>query len=442
MVCSLTNRLYGGDLIKPILQVALDLLELDRAVQIALEAADGGADWIEAGTPLIKSEGMDAVRELKKALPDKKIVADMKTVDTGAMEVEMAAKAGASIVAMLATSDDSTITDALRGARQYGVEIMVDLLGTPDPVTRSKELEALGVDYVCVHVGIDQQMMGRRAIDFLDQILGQVRIPVAVAGGINAESAAEAVASGASIVIVGGSVTRSPEVTKSGLKIREAMDSALEGYERKAKKSMDEEMIEIFREVSTPNISDAMHRKGAMRDVLPINPGKKIVGKAITVQTFEGDWAKSVEAIDLAGPENVIVIYNGSRYISCWGGLATQSCKMKGVAGVVIDGAVRDLDEVRELDYPIFASSVTPCAGEPKGMGEINAEITCGGLSVRPGDIIVGDDSGVVVIPRERAYEIARRAKEVEKTESRLREEIKRGRTLSEVANLKKWEKK
>ena len=442
MVCSLTTRLYGGDLIKPILQVALDLLELDRAVQIALEAADGGADWIEAGTPLIKSEGMDAVRELKKALPTKKIVADMKTVDTGAMEVEMAAKAGANIVAILAASDDSTITDALRAARKYGVDIMVDLLGAPDPVARSKELEALGVDYICVHVGIDQQMMGRRAIDFLDQILGHVKIPVAVAGGIDANSAAEAVASGASIVIVGGSVTRSPDVTKSGLKIREAMDSALDKYERRAKKSMDEEMMEIFREVSTPNISDAMHRKGAMRDILSINPNKKIVGTAITVQTFEGDWAKSVEAIDLAGPENVIVIYNGSRYISCWGGLATQSCKMKGVAGVVIDGAVRDLDEIREMDYPIFASAITPCAGEPKGMGEINAEITCGGQPVKPGDIIVGDESGVVVIPRERGYEIARRAKEVEKTESRLREEIKRGKTLSEVANLKKWEKK
>ncbi len=270
---------------------------------------------------------MDAVRELKKALPDKKIVADMKTVDTGAMEVEMAAKAGANIVAMLAASDDSTITDALRGARQYGVEIMVDLLGASDPVTRSKELEALGVNYVCVHVGIDQQMMGRRAIDFLNQIVDQVNIPVAVAGGIDADSAAEAVASGAAIVIVGGNITRSADVTKSGQKIREAMDSALEKYEKRAKKSMDEEMIEIFREVSTPNISDAMHRKGAMRDILPINPGKKIVGKAVTVQTFEGDWAKSVEAIDVAGPDNVIVIYNGSRYISCWGGLPPRAAR-------------------------------------------------------------------------------------------------------------------
>jgi 3-hexulose-6-phosphate synthase/6-phospho-3-hexuloisomerase len=126
--------------------VALDLLELDRSIQIAKEAVSGGADWIEAGTPLIKSEGMDAVREMKKALPGTKIVADMKTVDTGAMEVEMAAKAGADIVALLAASDNSTIEDALRAARKYGVQIMMDLLTVPDPVKRSRELDALGVD--------------------------------------------------------------------------------------------------------------------------------------------------------------------------------------------------------------------------------------------------------------------------------------------------------
>ncbi len=413
---------------------------MDRAVQIAKEAVEGGADWIEAGTPLIKSEGMNAVRELKKALPEKKIVADMKTVDTGSMEVEMAAKAGAGVVVILAASDDSTIEDALRAARQFGVEIMGDLLGTPDPVARSKELEALGVDYICVHVGIDQQMMGRDTIDFLKEIVDEVKVPVAVAGGIDAASASEAVASGASVVIVGGNIVRSAEVTDSALAIRRSMDDARPGARKRM--GMDEELVFILREVSTPNISDAMHRKGAMRDITPINVGVKMVGTAVTVQTFEGDWAKSVEAIDVAGPGNVIVIYNGSRYISPWGGLATLSCKNKGIEGVVIDGAVRDVDEIRDLEYPVFASAVTPNAGEPKGMGEINAEITCGGQAVRPGDYIVGDDCGVVVIPRERGYEIARRAKEVEKTESRLYEEIKRGKTLSQVANLEKWEKK
>ncbi|HPS91612.1 MAG TPA: bifunctional hexulose-6-phosphate synthase/ribonuclease regulator [Methanothrix sp.] len=424
---------------KPILQVALDLLELDRSIQIAKEAVSGGADWIEAGTPLIKSEGMDAVREIKKALPGTKIVADMKTVDTGAMEVEMAAKAGADIVALLAVSDNSTIEDALRAARKYGVQIMMDLISVPDPVKRSRELEAIGVDYICVHVGIDQQMTGRDTVDFLKEIAKVVSTPLAAAGGIDPVTGAEAIASGAAIVIVGGSIVRSADVTASALKLRDAIDHAQ--VSAGARMSRDEEMVAIFREVSAPNISDAMHRKGAMRGILPINLKTKIVGRAVTVQTFAGDWAKPVEAIDMCGPGDVLVIYNGSDYISPWGGLATLSSKNRGIEGVVIDGAVRDVDEIRELNYPIFASGITPNAGDPKGMGEINSEITCGGQTVRPGDYIVGDESGVVVIPKERAYEIARRAKEVQKMESRLYEEIRRGGTLSTVANLKKWEK-
>ena len=419
--------------------MALDILELDRSIQIAKEAVLGGADWIEAGTPLIKSVGMDAVREMKKALPGVRILADMKTVDTGAMEVEMAAKAGADIVALLASSDNSTIEDALRAARKYGVQIMMDLLTVPDPVKRSQELEALGVDYICVHVGIDQQMTGRDTVDFLKEIAKVVNIPVAAAGGIDAVTGAEAVANGAAIVIVGGSIVRSAQVTASAEKIREAIDHAR--ISAAPKMSREEDMIAIFREVSGPNISDAMHRKGAMRGILPINLGIKIVGKAVTVQTFPGDWAKPVEAIDMAGPGDVLVIYNGSNSISPWGGLATLSCKMRGVEGAVIDGAVRDVDEIRALKYPIWASGITPNAGDPKGMGEINSEINCGGQTVKPGDYIVADENGVVVIPKERAYEIARRAKEVEKMESRLYEEIRRGSTLSQVANLKKWEK-
>ena len=388
---------------------------------------------------MIKSEGMNAVREMKKALPGVRIVADMKTVDTGAMEVEMAAKAGADIVAILASSDNATIEDAVRAARKYGVEIMLDLLTVPDPVKRSRELEALGVDYICVHVGIDQQMTGRDTIDFLRDIVKEVATPVAAAGGIDALTGAEAVASGAAIVIVGGSIVRSADVTGSARKIREAIDHAQS--QGGAKVSREEEMIAIFREVSSSNISDAMHRKGAMRGILPINLGSKIVGRAVTVQTFAGDWAKPVEAIDLAGPGDVLVIYNGSNFIAPWGGLATLSCKIKGIEGAVIDGAVRDVDEIRAMNYPIFSSGITPNAGDPKGMGEINSEITCAGQAVKPGDYIVGDESGVVVVPKERAYEIARRAKEVEKTESRLYEEIRRGSTLSQVAKLKKWEK-
>ncbi|WP_412534892.1 3-hexulose-6-phosphate synthase [Methanosarcina sp.] len=423
----------------PIIQVALDLLELDRAIEIAKEAIKGGADWIEIGTPLIKSEGMDAIRTMRKAFPDRTILADMKTVDTGAIEVEMAAKAGADVVIVLGSADDSTLLDALRSAHKYGVRLMADLISAPDPVKRVIELEALGVDYVNVHIGIDQQMMGKDPISLLREISQRVNVQLAVAGGLDASSAVKAVKAGAKVVIVGGNITHSDNVTEAARKIRQSVDSP-DAVEIRNVITVDQEIREILKEVSTSNISDAMHRKGAMKGIHPLVRGK-MVGTAVTVQTFPGDWAKPVEAIDIAKEGDVLVIYNENKDIACWGGLATWSSLNKGIAGVVIEGAVRDIDEVENLGLPIYTSNTVPNAGDPKGFGEINAEITCGGQTVKPGDYIVGDESGVVVIPAERAYELARRAKEVYKTEKRLFDEIKRGGTLSEIMNLKKWEK-
>ncbi|HHV24472.1 MAG: bifunctional hexulose-6-phosphate synthase/ribonuclease regulator [Methanosarcina sp.] len=424
----------------PIIQVALDLLELDRSVEIAKEAIAGGADWIEIGTPLIKSEGMDAIRTMRKAFPDRTILADMKTVDTGAMEVEMAAKAGSDIVIVLGSADDSTLLDALRSAHKYGVRLMADLISAPDPAKRAVELEALGVDYLNVHIGIDQQMTGKDPISLLKEISQRVRIQLAVAGGLDANSAVQAVKAGAKIVIVGGNITRSDNVTEAARKIRQSVDSP-DAVEIHDVDTIDQEIRAILKEVSTSNISDAMHRKGAMKGIRPLVRGK-MVGTAVTVQTFPGDWAKPVEAIDIAKEGDVIVIYNENKDIACWGGLATQSSLNKGIAGVVIEGAARDIDEIENLGLPIYTSNAVPNAGDPKGLGEINAEITCGGQTVKPGDYIVGDESGVVVIPAERAYELARRAKEVYKTEKRLFDEIKRGGTLSEILKLKKWEKR
>ncbi len=408
-------------------------------MQIAKEATAVGVDWIEAGTPLIKSEGMDAVRKLKGAFPDHTILADMKTVDTGAMEVEMAAKAGADIVILLGSADDATILDSVRASRKYGVKLMADLISTNEPVTRAQQLENLGIDYINVHVGIDQQMVGKNPMDILKDIADKVNVPIAVAGGMDAKTCAQAVKFGADIVIVGGNITRSGNVTKSARAIRESVDAPIDVVV--SKRSIDEDIHQLLMSVSTPNISDAMHRKGAMQNIRSMVKGKKMVGRAVTVQTFAGDWAKPVEAIDIADPGEVLVIYNGSDHVAPWGGLATLSCLNKGLGGVVIDGAVRDIDEIEQLDLPVFASSSVPNAGEPKGFGEINAEIVCGAQAVKPGDYIVGDDNGVVVVPKERAYEIARRAKEVEKTESRLYDEIRKGRTLSEIMKLEKWEK-
>ncbi len=428
---------------RPVLQVALDFENLSRALTAAREAVDGGADWVEAGTPLIKSEGLDAVRELKKAFPDRRIVADMKIMDTGAFEVEIAAKAGADLVTVLGAADDDTIAEAVRGGELYGAEVVVDLLGVADPVARTRRSAELGAAAVCWHVGIDMQMQAKTPFAVLGELAKATSLPVAVAGGLNSETVAEAVRAGAQILIVGGAITKSPNIAEATRQIRQAIATQKEVATELFRRYSGAEVREAFLKVSSPNVTDAMQRQGAMHDILPRlrDTTVRMAGPAVTVVTRDGDWAKPVEAIDRAGPGDVIVIDAGGGPTAVWGELASWSAHGRKVAGVVIDGAIRDLDAILELGLPAFSRSVSPDAGEPKGHGEIGIEVTVGGQRVRPGDWIVGDTSGLVVVPRERAAEVANRALDVLEHENRVREEIRRGSTLSTVQKLERWER-
>jgi 3-hexulose-6-phosphate synthase / 6-phospho-3-hexuloisomerase len=429
-------------LMKPVLQVALDLLNAERAIAIAKDAVTGGADWLEAGTPLIKSEGIDIVRQLRAQFPGKTIIADMKTMDTGALETEMAAKAGADVICLLAASDNSTILDAVKSARKYGVKIMIDLIGVLETVRRAKELEKLGIDYLCIHVGIDEQMHGKNPHRILSSLVKQTTIPIAVAGGLNSETVVDMIRIGACIIIVGGAITKAKNVTEATKTIKKAITQKKSIKTDLFKKYDTTQLYEAFMLVSTPNISDAMHKQGSFQDIRPITQGFHMVGRALTVHTIDGDWAKPIEAIDKAEKGWVLVIDVKEGKTAVWGELATWSAKLKGLAGVVIDGAVRDYDDLIKLKFPIFSRYIVPNAGEPKGFGEIGAEILCGGQTVRTGDWIIGDDSGVVVVPQEIAQEIANRALDVKEQENRIREEIKSGGSLGSVLKLKKWEKK
>ena len=427
---------------KTILQVALDLLNSDRALAIAKDSVNGGADWLEAGTPLIKSEGMEIVRKLKETFSEKTLVADMKTMDTGAFETEMAAKAGADIVSVLAVADDSTIIESLKSARKYGAKLMVDLIGVKDKIKRAKELEKIGINYLCIHVGIDEQMIGITPLETLKSLVKHTNVPVAVAGGINSETAADIVKAGASIVIVGGAITKAKDVKKATAQIKKSITEKKSIKTELFKKYDKSDLKKAFSLVSTPNITDAMHKQGAMQGIRPIKLGFHMVGKALTVRTVDGDWAKPIEAIDKAEKGDIVVVDVSGGTTAIWGELATWSAKLKGLGGVVIDGAIRDLDDLVKMDFPIFSRHISSNAGEPKGFGEIGAEIICGNQTIKTGDWIIGDDSGVVVVPQEIAQEIANRALDVKEHENRIREEIKSGGSLGTVVKVKKWEKK
>ncbi|HXW67569.1 MAG TPA: 3-hexulose-6-phosphate synthase, partial [Thermoplasmata archaeon] len=377
---------------RPVLQVALDFENLSRALVAAKEAVEGGADWVEAGTPLIKSEGLDAVRELKKAFPDRRIVADMKVMDTGAFEVEIAAKAGADLVTILGAADDDTIADGVRGGELYGAEIVVDLLGVADPIARARRAAELGAAAVCWHVGIDMQMQAKTPFAVLAELANASPIPVAVAGGLNSETVAEATRAGAQILIVGGAITKSAHIVEATQRLRRAIDSRTAEATELFRRYGGAEIRAAFLKVSSPNVTDALQRQGAMHGILAHlrDPSVRMAGPAVTVVTRDGDWAKPVEAIDRAGAGDVIVVDAGGGTTAIWGELASWSAHGRGVAGVVIDGAARDVDAILDLGFPLFSRHVSPNAGEPKGHGEIGVEVVVGGQRVRPGDWVVG----------------------------------------------------
>ncbi len=426
---------------QPLLQVALDFIELDRALKVAEEAVAGGADWLEAGTLLIKSEGLQAVRALRHKFPKHTIVADMKTMDAGRIEVEYAAKAGAHVVYILAAASDSTVAECVAAAKEYGVQVYADLMEVSDPVARAKRLEELGLDGLSLHTPIDRQMRAADSFHLLREVCQAVKIPISAAGGINSETAVDAVEAGARIVVVGGAITKSADACKATAEIKRAITEKVRIPTQLYRRGAEEQIREILGKISTANLSDAMHRGGVLEGIKSVVTGARLVGPAFCVRTAPGDWAKPVEAIDQAKPGDVIVVEAGGVGPGVWGELATNSCLVKGIAGVVIDGAIRDTADIRALGFPAFARLIMPNVSEPRGLGEIGVPVRISGVTVSPGDWLLGDDDGLVHIPKEQAVEWANRGMGVLEEENRVRKEIQDGGSLSSVMKLLKWEK-
>src|SRR5438128_2819374 len=142
---------------KPKVQLSLDLQTLAEAMPAAEIAVKAGVDWLEVGTPLILGEGLHAVAALHKKYPDHPIIADLKTMDAGYLEAEMMFEAGASFVVVMGQAHEHTIREAVRAARAYGRHVMGDVMLYPDKIAMARTMEALGVDVVIVHTGLDER---------------------------------------------------------------------------------------------------------------------------------------------------------------------------------------------------------------------------------------------------------------------------------------------
>jgi regulator of RNase E activity RraA len=206
------------------------------------------------------------------------------------------------------------------------------------------------------------------------------------------------------------------------------------------------EIVEGFKKHDVCKIGDSMKAQGLMNyQIKPIAKGMRVCGTAVTVLTRPGDALYVQKVIEVVKPGDVVVIDAGDiRDVACIGERLSYYMKLKGAAGVVVDGAIRDSAGIIDVGMPTFSKSICTKIFGSTGPGAINVPIQCGGVTVNPGDVIVGDDDGVVCIPREAAKEVLKTADQHLADELYRLKLIEEGHSITEVFGLAdklaKWE--
>ncbi len=196
---------------KPKLQIALDDVTLTETMTL-LEKVKDVIDIIEVGTPFMMQYGMEAVKTIKAAYPSLEVLCDAKIMDGGALEADITFQAGADYVTVLGVTDDLTIQDCVKSAKQAGRKVVVDMICVSDLRKRVETMEALGVDVIAIHTGLDQQAVGRTPLDDLKETRQYVKhTALAVAGGINLDTIEEYMKYEPEIIIVGGGIVRADD---------------------------------------------------------------------------------------------------------------------------------------------------------------------------------------------------------------------------------------
>lgn len=201
------------------LQLALDVLDLKKVFKI-LDKVKNYIDIIEVGTPLIKKEGEDIVKKVKRKYPNKLVLADLKTMDTGALEAETAFKNKADIITVCGTASDKTIKDAVRIAKKRKKQIVVDLISVKDKLKRARQVSKWKPDYVCVHTGIDEPKQPLSDV----RKIAKLGIKFSVAGGINLKTIKKIIKYKPDIIIVGRAITKARNQKIIAEKLKEVIN--------------------------------------------------------------------------------------------------------------------------------------------------------------------------------------------------------------------------
>jgi len=203
------------------------------------------------------------------------------------------------------------------------------------------------------------------------------------------------------------------------------------------------ELIQRLEKVDTCAVSDALDHlglKGAVIGIKPVWQCPRIVGRAVTVKIVPAGLTKpehhlATPAVEASEPGDIIVVDNAGRVdVSSWGDILSNAAQVKGIRGVIIDGACRDVDGSREIGFPVYARAGVPVTARNRIIQEsFNTLIQCGGVQVRPGDLVIADGSGICFVPDERAEEVVEAAERIVAREAEMVQAVRNGKSVVDV---------
>lgn len=208
--------------------------------------------------------------------------------------------------------------------------------------------------------------------------------------------------------------------------------------------TVSDETIALLEKLNTPTLSNALEDlgiEGVIEGLAPAGTGLRCAGRAVTVLEMTGPRGafpasdfRVGEIIDAAGKGDVVVVSNGGAPVSTWGGTASYAAHLKGIAGLVVDGGIRDREEICEIGFPAFARHMIPTTGKTRIRVEaIGVPVTCSGIRVNPGDAVVADGTGIVCIPAQAAADVAGMATRYAADDAQAMQELRQGLTFRQA---------
>lgn len=194
------------------------------------------------------------------------------------------------------------------------------------------------------------------------------------------------------------------------------------------------------RDISTSHVADALKNLTGTSNVVfgvkPIKSGLNISGEAVTAQTRSDDWGTVLKAIDQAEAGKILFLQSEDDQSAIWGELTSKTAQNKKIKGTIVYGAVRDISAVKSMNYPVFSRSIVPNAGAPLNKGRVNIPLQLGDLTVYPGDFVIADDGGVVVVPQEKLRETLEESLKIKNKEEKILELVNEGKSLSNILGI------